>query len=389
MTSCSSTEGNLGGSTRPCESGAVRILLVAPLVSPIDERGIQLGGAQVLLADLARGLAAAGHKVVLAAADGSFVPGVATPRLGIDAGRLRPAPLGPLDGRRPDDAAQREAFSRVRRWIDTHAAEIDVVHAHAYDAAAFELLRGAPRPVVHTLHLLPNDPSVVDAARDTRDATLVAVSRSQADAWRAWGVAVERVIHNGVDVGGIALGRAHGDHLLYAGRISPEKGVDTALDVADRLGRGIVVVGGVYDPAYHERVIAPRVRVAAGLDAGPVRGAVYVGPRPRHEVHALMARAAATLMPVRWDEPFGLVAVESLAAGTPVVASRRGGLVEILDETVGALVAEEDVDAFSSAVGRVSRIDPRVCRERAAHFDTSVMVASYVSLYEERRSGTR
>ena len=360
----------------------MRILLVAPLVTPIDERGLQIGGAQVLVADLARGLAKAGHSVTLAAADGSFVSGVAVPALGIDAGALHPAVLGPRSGGRSDDVAQHAAFSAIRRWIDERSGEFDVIHAHAYDAPAFELLRGAPIPVAHTLHLLPNDPAVVEAARRADDAAIVAVSESQARAWRAHGVTVRTVVHNGIDVAAIRIGGARRRYLLYAGRISPEKGVDTALDVAERLGRAIALVGGVYDAAYYAASIAPRVRHVTAIDERAAE-ALYLGPRPRHEVHELMAHAQATLMPVRWDEPFGLVAVESLAAGTPVVGSRRGGLTEIVDDRVGALEREDDVAALAAGVERAARIDPEVCRLRAQRFDVSVMVDAYVSLYAD------
>ena len=97
----------------------MRILQVAPLVAPIDERD-QIGGAQVLVAELARGLVRAGHDVTLAAADGSFVHGTRLAPLGIDARTLRPAPLAARAGPREDDAAQRAAFQQVRQWLDAH-----------------------------------------------------------------------------------------------------------------------------------------------------------------------------------------------------------------------------------------------------------------------------
>ncbi len=362
-------------------SARVRILQVAPFVAPLEEREVQLGGAQVVVSELARELARAGHEVTLAAAEGSVVDGVRIAPLHVDPGRLIRADLREREGRRADDHAQRDAFGRVRAWIDAHAGEIDLVHAHAYDAPAFDLLRGAPRPVVHTLHLPPNDREVVRAAASARDAYRVTVSEANARSWRAAGVEIAEVIHNGVDVASIPLGTRRGAHLLYAGRLSPEKGVETALDVAELLGRGIVLVGGAYDERYHASAIAPRVRRAADVGDGPIRDAVYLGARPRRAVYALMARAAVTLLPVRWDEPFGLVAVESLAAGTPVVGYRRGGLAEIVDDEVGALVAPDDVDALARAVARSAGIPPLVCRGRAMAFDVTTMIDRYAALY--------
>lgn len=367
---------------RPWQSADVRILQVAPLVAPLDDRVVQLGGAQVVVTELARRLARAGHEVALAAADGSFVEGVRLAPLGIDATRLERADLGKRAGARPDDAAEREAFGRVRAWLDAHLTDVDIVHAHAYDAPAFDLLAGAARPVVHTLHLPPNDRDVVRAAAAARDAHHVTVSDANARAWRAAGVVVRTVIHNGVDLTAIAVGDRRGDHLLYAGRMSPEKGVEDALDVAARLGRGLVLVGGVYDAPYYERAVAPRVREVRALDE-PVRGAVFLGPRTRAEVYALMAGAAVTLMPVRWDEPFGLVAVESLAAGTPVAGYRRGGLPEIVTDDVGGLVEPGDIRALADAAARVAGSDPAACRRRAEAFDLDTMTDRYGALYRE------
>jgi glycosyltransferase involved in cell wall biosynthesis len=358
----------------------MRILQVAPFVAPLIEGEQQLGGAQVIVLDLARGLARAGHDVTLAAADGSRISGVRALTLGVHAGELRPADLAVRTGPRGDDAAQRDAFRRLREWLDLHADEIDVVNAHAYDAPAFDAFQGAPRPVVHTLHLPPHDAVVVRAARDATDARLVTVSEANASAWRTAGVPVRDVIHNGVDVAAIPLSTHRGAHLIYAGRLSAEKGVEVALDVAERLGRGLLLVGSIYDPAYHARAIAPRVRSVPDVpDGGPITGAVYIGPRTRDQVIRLLGDAAVTLMPVRWEEPFGLVAVESLAAGTPVVAFRRGGLAEILDEH--ALVTPDDVAAFASAAEEAVGSDPLACRARAERFALPAMIDRYHALY--------
>jgi glycosyltransferase involved in cell wall biosynthesis len=368
----------------------VRILEVAPFAAPIDERRTELGGAQIVLQDIARGLAHRGHRVMLAAANGSHIEGVDVLPLGIDSSRLHKADLGERRGGRADDVAQRAAFAQVRRWVDERAEEVDVVHVHAYDAPAFEALTGSSRPVVHTLHLPPLDRAVVNAAIQATDATLVTVSNANADAWRRAGAPVRQAIPNGVAISEIPIGTHRGDHLLYAGRISPEKGVAAALDVADRARRGIVLVGAVYDEAYFAKAVAPRVRaVPEALPGRRVRGAIYIGPRRREEVWALMGRAAATVMPVEWDEPFGLVAVESLATGTPVVAYRRGGLAEIIDETCGALVEPGDVESLAAAVDRVSRLDPLECRRRAARFDLGSMLDAYEELLAALVHGER
>jgi glycosyltransferase involved in cell wall biosynthesis len=356
----------------------MRILEVAPFAAPIDERRTELGGAQIVVQDLSRGLAARGHEVMLAAANGSRVSGVELLSLDIDSARMRRADLGLRAGSRPDDAAQREAFGRVRRWLDAHRDAVDVAHAHAYDAPAFAALSGAAVPVVHTLHLPPLDQEVVRAARAATDATLTTVSSANAEAWRRAGVPVAHVVPNGVDVTQIPFSRERGEHLIHVGRISPEKGVAEAIEIADRARRGILLVGTIYDEAYFARTVAPRVRMVT--DAAPrqtVRGAIYIGPRSRDEVYVLMGWAAALVMPVAWDEPFGLVALEALATGTPVVAYARGGLRDVVDYTSGELVSPGDTDAFVAAIARAVEKDPLECRRRAERFTLEAMLAGY------------
>lgn len=345
----------------------MRPLIVAPLVAAVDERSPQLGGAQALVADLARGLAAAGHDVTLIGARGSFVTGVRVVDLLIDASALVPAVLAKA-APRVDDAAQREAFARVRTWVDEHAREIDVVHAHAYDAPAFAALEGAPVPVVHTLHLPPIDPSIV-AAAGASSAAMITVSRANAAAWTHAGVRIDRVIPNGVDLSRIPVGAGGGGYLLCAGRIAPEKGVDAAARVARAAGLPLWVAGDVYDEAAH-----------ASIDP---RGVSFLGPLSRDEVFRIMGRAISLLMPVQWDEPFGLVAIEAMAAGTPVIAYRRGGLPEVIDDgRTGFLVDPDDEGALARAISRVGSIDRAACTAHAVkNFSLERMVASHTTFY--------
>jgi UDP-glucose:tetrahydrobiopterin glucosyltransferase len=363
-------------------AGGVRVALVAPLVTPIDEDREQMGGAQAVLADLARGLAKRGHEVSVAAANGSHLTGVEIPPLGIDSSLLRPAALGDAPSMRTDDAEQARAFAMVRAWLTGERWRWDVVHAHAYDAPAFTTLVAAPRPVVHTLHLPPSDAGVVSAALRARDAVMVTVSEANARAWRAKGVPVGHVVHNGIAVERITVGRHRAPYLLYAGRISPEKGVHIAIALARRLGRPLLIVGSVYDQAYFDELVAPQVRPLLDWRSGDdVEGIMWIGARRREEVHAIMGGAAVTVMPVRWEEPFGLVAVESLAAGTPVVGFRRGGLGEIVDETCGALADPDDERALDDAVRHALTRSPDACRRRAERFSLDAMLDGYERIF--------
>lgn len=363
----------------------MRVALVAPMVTPIRDDGPPVGGAQALLADLARGLSEGGDEVTLLAASGSRVAGARAVDLGVRSEDLAPARFEP-GAERTDVAAQADAFGHVRAWLEEHAAEIDVVHAHAFDAPAFDLLDLPDGPrVVHTVHLPPVDDAVVAAVRRAIGrATLVAVSRHSAERWIAAGVAVEHVIPNGIAVERIPFGERSEGYLLFAGRLSPEKGADSAIRVARRVGRPLVLVGDAYDQEYVDHAIRPLVGDAvAGEPVVPREGAVWLGPRPRETVFRLMAGAVATLMPAGWDEPFGLVAVESQAAGTPVAGYRRGALAEVVrDGETGVLVEPGDERALVEAVQRAMELDRRVCRGWVEErFRLDRMVADYRRLY--------
>lgn len=350
----------------------MKIALVAPLISRIDDTEVPPGGAQALLVDLASGLAARGHGVTLLATSGSRVRGVGVIDVGLDPALFTPAVLDRA-APRSDDAAQRDGFARIARTLAQHRELWDVIHAHAYDVPAFDEL-GVLRPVVHTLHLAPLDPGVVAAAARAAGggAVLASVSRANAAAWTAAGAAVSEVLPNGVDVAAIPFSAAGGGALLFAGRIAPEKAPDAAIRAARRSGREIVLAGPLYD----ERFFTERVRALLGPDAR------YVGAVPRAEIHRLMGASAALLLPVTWDEPFGLVAVEAQAAGTPVVAYARGGLAEIvLDGRSGVLVPAGDEDAFARAIPRALALDRAACRRNAERWTVSAMLDAHEALY--------
>lgn len=352
--------------------GTLRIALVAPLVSPIAEPF--LGGSQALVFDLATELAARGHAVTLFAADGSRVPGVETVVLGIDGAALAPADftgsavVDPVRGE-----AERVAFLRIAYEVRRRARDFDVVHNHAFDTPAFELLPPSHPGVVHTVHLPPVLPQVVAAAAAAARVTpMVTVSEHMATAWQP-SLGATRVIRNGVPLARLPPPAPSPAGWLFVGRMAPEKGLEDALTVAERAGRRLRVVGGVYDAGYH-----------AGLQ-GRLRQHDVVGAQPRSRVFLEMASAQGVLMPAKWEEPFGLTAVEAMATGTPVAAYRRGALPEVIADGVsGFIVPEGDVEALARAAAAFGSIDRAACRAWAhRHFDLTRMVDEYVQLYRE------
>ncbi|HKT37611.1 MAG TPA: glycosyltransferase [Ktedonobacterales bacterium] len=375
----------------------MRIALVAPLVSPIAPP--YLGGAQALLADLARGLAQRGHEVTLYAAEGSDVPGVRVLTLGIDSKALRPARFhretsSSADGERIPDMLRPDerkllpsyAFLHVFRALVNHADEYDLVHAHAFDWPAYAYSSMLVLPVIHTLHLPAVDSNIANllgmlAPPDGAPARvrLTTVSQACAAGW-APRCAIAQVIYNGVDLAAIPFSAepSLAPPLLFAGRISPEKGVEDALAIAEQSELPLVLAGDVYDTRYFEQRIAPRL-------AEKGERVRYLGSVPREELYRLMGQARAVLCMPHWEEPFGLVACEAQAAGAPVIGYRRGGLAEVVaDGETGYLVEPGDVAAAVAAVQRASALDRHACRARVERlFRLETMLDAYEAFYAE------
>ena len=357
----------------------MKIALVAPLVSAIQEP--QRCGSQAFTADLARGLTERGHGVDLYAASGSEVPGVNVIDTGVDS-RVLAATLYRASGPAPDGVAVAEAaFAAV--YAAVREDRYDVVHNHAFDAPAVGLATAVGAPVVHTLHLPPDAPvadAVRAAAQSDRPPTIAGVSAHQASAWRKI-VRVDAILPPYVPTRLIRWSSSAGERALYAGRMSPEKGVSEAIDIAQAAGVGIDVYGDSYDAAYVRDRIDPR-RDETGVD-------VFPGV-PRPALWELMARAAVVLCPVRWEEPFGMVAAEAQACGTPVVAFRRGALGEVIaDGKTGLLVAPDDIEAAAAAVTRTTRLSRAQCRAHAErHLDLELSLDAHEQLYR-RVAGAR
>jgi glycosyltransferase involved in cell wall biosynthesis len=324
----------------------MKIAVVAPLVAPIG--GAEPYGNHALLIDVASGLARRGHRVRLYAAEGSDVPDVELVPCAVDAA-ARGAFIH-ADRAHAPSAAMRASFTRLFRRLRADGPE--VVSQHAFDAEAIELAAGLP--ALHTLHMPPIVPALVRACRET-NAPLVGVSQFAAAQWRD---AVGRdvlTIANGVP-DFVPLATLVQPVALIAGRICREKGVATGIRAALAAGLRVHLVGSVYDPVYFQREVAPllgaRVRMQACL--------------PRRELWQVMAQSAVCLMPIEWDEPYGLVAAEAQVAGCPVVGYARGALPEVLAEGVsGILVPAAERQALSAAIRRALTLDRRAVRESA------------------------
>ncbi|MDQ6691162.1 MAG: glycosyltransferase [Candidatus Dormibacteraeota bacterium] len=287
-------------------------------------------------------MAVRGHQVELYCAAGSRVPGVelVTVAVGPSAALALVMPGG--EPAPPNDelrAGFEELFALLRR------RGADAVTQHAFDADAFELSDGLP--VLHTLHLPPIVPAVVAMARRSNQ-RLATVSLAAQRDWARAGVSAT-VLRNGVPdwepepapVEPVAL---------MAGRISPEKGIEDGVAAARLAGLRPIVVGSSYDPGYRGRLV----------------DAEFLPAMRRDDLWRLMSRAAVLVMPVKWDEPFGLVAAEAQVAGCPVAAYDRGALGEVVAAGLGGFLAPPgDVPALAAAIRDCLALDRRLVREQA------------------------
>ena len=366
----------------------MKIAIMAPLVTAIREP--QRGGSQAFVSDLARGLAGRGHDVHVYAASGSEIPGVDVIDTGVDprslAGALYrasgPSAGGPGEAGAAAAAAAAAESAFTTAYTAMRATRYDVIHNHAFDAPAVRLATALPAPVVHTLHLPPDQAvsaALRRAARHGRRPAVAAVSDFQASAWRRV-VPVDAVLPPYPPTGVIPWSGAAGRGALYAGRLSPEKGAAEAIDIARAAGMPIDVYGDVYDPSYSREQIDPR-RNWPGVTVHP--------GVPRASLWAAMAGAAVVLYPARWDEPFGMAAAEAQACGTPVVAFRRGGLGEvIMDGVTGFLVRPDDVRAAAEAVPKAAGISRPACRKHAeGRLDLELSLDAHERLYRRVADG--
>jgi UDP-glucose:tetrahydrobiopterin glucosyltransferase len=349
----------------------LRIALIAPLVSPIAEP--QVGGSQVVVSDLARGLAARGHDVTLYAAEGSRVEGITVTSLGIDAGAFA------ADTYRhgaPGRSSQQLVDAYSALYAHVRAQRFDVVHNHGYDAPAIGEAIRARVPVVHTLHLPPTeaiDGAITDARASGIAIWTFGVSTGHTASWRRH-VVMDGTLANGVPVDDIPYSAVAPRVAVIAARFSPEKGMAEGISVARQATWPVVVYGTAYDAAY-ERAVRDRWRDDPGVQFHPAVA--------RNALWEALADAGVVLCLFRWDEPFGMVAAEAQAAGTPVIATRRGALLEtIRDGATGVLVELDDIDAAVAALDVVGTLDRSECRTHAfEHLSLSASIARHEDVY--------
>lgn len=335
----------------------MRIGLIAPPGVPVPPPAY--GGTECVIDRLARGLIGAGHEVLLAAAANSSCP---VPQVGGSAEALKTAPVCV------------DLSTELRHVIRSYAAmhDVDIVHDHTVTGPLYgHVPNGAP--VVTTAHG-PFDAALAPLYRAMRGVPIIAISRHQASTARGFTPAV--VIHHGLDVNAVPVGRGVGRYASFLGRMSPDKGPRQAALVARAAGVPLLMAAKIRDRSEQEYFDA-EVRPLLCSDVQ------YLGELDCDEKLELLGDSFALVNPMQWDEPFGLVMIEALATGTPVVATPVGSAPELVDEGVTGFL-RTSIPSLAAALLDASYLDRPICRIVAAkRFSSERMVAEHLRLYEE------
>jgi glycosyltransferase involved in cell wall biosynthesis len=336
----------------------MKIAQVSPLYESVPPK--LYGGTERVVSYLTEELVAQGHDVTLFASgdsitDARLVP--SCPR----ALRLDQEIVDPL----PHHLVQLEHVCEL-------AESFDVIHFHL-DYVHLPHCRRQQAPHVTTLHGRLDIADLFPLYCTFSDAPVVSISDAQRRPlqWLNW----QATVYHGLPDDLYVAREAPGDYLAFLGRISPEKRLDRAINIAKRVGMKIKVAAKVdaADAEYYTNVIKPL------LDDTCIE---FVGEINEGEKQEFLGNAYALLFPIDWPEPFGLVAVEAMACGTPVIAYRHGSVPELIEDGVTGFIVE-NIDGAAEAVRKISNIDRGGCREKfAERFSAKRMARQYVAVYD-------
>lgn len=347
----------------------MRILQIAPLWETVPPPAY--GGTEAVVSVLTDELVRCGHDVILAASGDSKTAARLT---SVYPQSLRTATH--LTNRDPYD------WAHIGNAL-AHARDVDIVHNHAGELV-MAMAGAIDTPMLTTMHCLPTEDTRIIWERYT--GAYNTVSRAQATIVSALSVPGTFVghVYNSIDVESFPFSATGGEDLLFLSRIAPEKGPHLAIEVARRTGRRLILAGKVdaYDQRFYEEVVRDLI------DGDQI---VFVGEADAQKKRELYANAYCLLLPLQWEEPFGLVMAEAMACGTPVIALRRGSAPELIAHGETGYVVDT-VDEMVSAVGCIGAIRREACRQWvASRFTPQIMVSQYLQVYErlieERRPG--
>lgn len=336
----------------------MKIAQVAPLYESVPPK--MYGGTERVVSYLTEELARRGHDVTLYASGDSKT-----------GARLVPcAPQGlRLDPSVKDPLAYHVA---MMQQVAHDAFDYDLIHFHT-DYLHFPLSRHYGTAHVTTLHGRLDMPELVPLYRRFRDVPLVSISHAQRRPlpWANW----KATVYHGLPTDCASLQATPGDYLLFLGRLSPEKRPDRAIEIARLTGLPLKIMGKVdaADRAYYRSTIRPLLKSAE---------VEFVGEGGDGDKFPLLAGALALLFPIDWPEPFGLVQIEAMAVGTPVIAFPNGSVPEVIDHEITGFIVHS-VEEAARVVHRAAGLDRGLIRETfEERFSVERMVDEYEDLYE-------
>jgi glycosyltransferase involved in cell wall biosynthesis len=345
----------------------MRIAQVAPLYESVPPK--LYGGTERVVSYLTEELVRLGHDVTLFASGDSETTA-----------RLVPACDRAL-WRDPNCREMLPHHVRLLELVFREARKFDVIHFHC-DYLHFPLLRRHSTPGVTTLHGRVNRHDLQPLFDEYWETPLVSISDNQRRPlpeanWQA-------TVYHGLPRDLHTFRQRAGDYLLFVGRISPEKRLDRAIEIARQTGRQLKVAAKIYDEdrGYYQSSIEPLLRDSRSF-------VEFIGEVGGEEKDKLMGNAYALLFPIDWPEPFGLVMIESLACGTPVIAWNNGSVPEVISHDETGFVVDS-IDEAVKAVPQIARLSRRACRRSfEQRFDASRMARNYVEVYSRLARSTR
>lgn len=345
----------------------MRIALLAPPYLPVPPKAY--GGTEKIVSLLAEGLVARGHDVTLFASGDSITKAKLV--------STYPVAIGNSGLNKSD------ALAPLLQYEDCYrrAKEFDIIHSHGQYYSLFGA-RDVGTPVVFTWHGSFYPGEVPEEKRNTlnvfKDLPIVSISNNQRLALP--NLNYIGTVYNSLDAAEYPyIETPTGDYLLWIGRMSPKKGALEAIEVAKKVGMRLQMAAAIdpIDAPYFEKEIKPLI------DGTNV---VFHGEMTHQILMALYGNAKAVLYPISWHEPFGLVMIESMACGTPVVAYNVGSVPEVVDDGVTGFVISPTagVDGLVGAVGRIGDIDRHACRQRVEkQYHKDRMVKDYEEIYKK------
>jgi glycosyltransferase involved in cell wall biosynthesis len=343
----------------------MRIAQVAPLYESVPPQGY--GGTERVVSYLTEALVRQGHEVTLFASGDSVTAArlVAPCRAAL---RLDPQCRDPL-----------AHHVLMVEQVFQQRSRFDCIHWHL-DYLPFPLARRQPTPHVTTLHGRLDLPDLGPLYQEFADVPVVSISDAQRQPLP--GINWQGTVYHGLPEDLYTFRPEPGPYLAFLGRISPEKRVDHAIEIAQHLGMDLKIAAKVdpVDRAYFEAVVAPLLREPL---------VEFVGEIGEGEKDDFLGHAYALLFPIDWPEPFGLVMIEAMACGTPVIAYRRGSVPEILEDGVTGFMVD-DVETAVRAAEHIPTLSRWRCRQRfEARFSAARMARDYLALYRRLVAGAR